>query len=172
MDTVREPHLLPRKMLVTPLGQSFASCIGNGVGCMFAMTISVAVLNKFHAVDVLKANKILPQSPIPFPSPKNSPSPSTRIGGMKDKGKGIKRERDEDHNDGPIEVSDDEDLDVSSDDEDLEVLMVMCTTFRTPRLLTIVPESRINSDSLAIGSQGRRRSGRRGRRGRGGRRNS
>ena len=92
-------------------------------GRAFAKLTIVPVLNNFYVVDILKANKILPQSHFPSPIPDNSPVPSTWVGGLKDKGKGIKREIDNDCNDGVVEVSDD----------GLEALEVMRTTSRTPQ---------------------------------------
>ena len=92
-------------------------------GRIFAKLTIVPVLNNFYVVDVLKANKILPQSRFPSPIPENSPAPSTWVGGLKDTGKGVKREIDENCNDGVVEVSDD----------GLEALEVTCTTSRTPQ---------------------------------------
>jgi len=67
--------------------------------------------------DMLKAQGILPQSPIPSPSPANSPGPSVKVEVGKNKGKGVKRERDdrgENEDSGPIEIG--------SDGDDLENL--------------------------------------------------
>jgi len=72
---------------------------------------------------MLKADGIIPQSPVSSPPPDDLPGPSAKAGGGKSKGKGVKREREENGNDDVIEIF--------SDDEDLESLQVMRTTPRT-----------------------------------------
>ena len=75
-------------------------------------------------LDILKAQEIVPQSPIPCPPPNDSPGPSVKAEGMKSKGKGVKREREE-SSDGDV-------IEIFSDDEDLESLQVICATSLTP----------------------------------------
>jgi len=65
---------------------------------------------------MLKAQGIVPQSPIPSPPPDDPPGPSVKAEGGKTKGRGIKREREENGNDDIIEII--------SDNEDLESLQV------------------------------------------------
>lgn len=66
--------------------------------------------------DMLKAQGILPQSPSPSPPP-NLPGTSMKAEGGGDKGKGVKRERDESEDGGVIEiVSDGEDIDSLQDE--------------------------------------------------------
>ena len=78
---------------------------------------------------MLKAQGILPQSPGPSPSPPGDPpGSSVKAEGGKNRGKGVKREREE-NGDGVIEIF--------SDDEDLESLQVMCTIPHPPRFLTV-----------------------------------
>jgi len=72
---------------------------------------------------MLKAQGIVPQSPIPSPPPDDSPGPSVKAEGGESKGKGAKREREENGNDDMIEIF--------SDDEDLESLQVTRTTPHT-----------------------------------------
>ena len=59
------------------------------------------------------AQGILPHSPIPSPSPPpdNSPGPSVKVEGGGDKGKGVKRGREENLNNDTIIISDNDDLD-------------------------------------------------------------
>ena len=71
---------------------------------------------------MLKAQGILPQSPIPSPPPANPPGPSVKVEGRKDKGKGVKRERDDNEGDVDSGV-----IEIVSDDGDLETLQVMHT---------------------------------------------
>ena len=60
---------------------------------------------------MLKAQGILPQSPSPSPPPGNNLSgPSVKVEGRKNKGKGIKRERDENADGDVIEIISDDDL--------------------------------------------------------------
>jgi len=63
--------------------------------------------------DVLMAQGILPHSPIPSPSPPpdNSSGPSVKVEGGSEKGKGVKRGREENLNNDTIIISDDDDLD-------------------------------------------------------------
>jgi len=71
--------------------------------------------------DILKAQGIVPQSPIPSPPPDNSPGPSgVKAEGGETKGKGVKRKREEGGGDDVIEIF--------SDDEDLGSLQVICAT--------------------------------------------
>jgi len=75
---------------------------------------------------MLKAQGIIPQSPNPSPPPDDSLDPSVKAEGGKSKGKGVKREREENGDDDIIEIP--------SDDEDLGSLKVTHTTphvFRT-----------------------------------------
>ena len=59
---------------------------------------------------MLKAQGIVPRSPIPSLSPDDSPGPSVKAEGWKSKGKGVKREREGNGNDDVIEIFSDEDL--------------------------------------------------------------
>ena len=74
---------------------------------------------------MLKAQGIVPQSPIPSPPPDDSLGPSVKAEGSKSQGKGVKRERDENGNADVIEIF--------TDDEDLESLQVMRTAFHAFR---------------------------------------
>lgn len=69
---------------------------------------------------MLKAQGILPQSPIPSPSPPDSPGPSVKVEVRENRGKGVKRERDDDEEDGSGRV-----IEIVSDGDDLETLQVM-----------------------------------------------
>jgi len=73
--------------------------------------------------DILKAQGIVPQSPMPSPPPDDSPGPSVKAEGGKGKGRGVKREREESGKNDVIEIF--------SDDEDLESLQVTRTTPHT-----------------------------------------
>ena len=77
----------------------------------------------FCTADILKAQGIVPQSPIASPAPGDSPGPSVKAEGRKSKGKGAKREREESKNDDIIEIF--------SDDEDLEPLQVAWASSHT-----------------------------------------
>lgn len=65
---------------------------------------------------MLKAQGILPQSPSPSPPP-DLPGTAMKAEGGGDKGKGVKRERDESGDSGVIEIV--------SDEEDINSLQVM-----------------------------------------------
>ena len=69
---------------------------------------------------MLKAQGIVPQSPISSPPPNDKPGPSVKAEGREMEGRGAKREREGNGNDDVIEIF--------SDDEDLESLQVMRTT--------------------------------------------
>jgi len=77
---------------------------------------------KLCIVDMLKAQGIVPQSPVPSP-PTDSPGPSVTGEGGKSKGKGVKREREGSGNEDVIEIF--------SDDEDLGSLQVTRVTLYT-----------------------------------------
>lgn len=95
---------------------------------------------------MLKAQGILPQSPSPSP-PNNLPGPSVKVEGWKDKGKGVKREREENGSGDVIEI-------VS--DDDLDSLQVIYTTSPAFQKLT-KSKSRMNLNGFRIESQERRR---------------
>ena len=78
------------------------------------MSVSALTL-PFCVTDILKAHKILPRSQSPSPPPDNLPGPSRR----KDKGKGVKREREEDNV-----------IEILSDDEGIKAIAVIRTTSR------------------------------------------
>ena len=60
---------------------------------------------------MLKAQGIVPRSPISSPPPDDSPGSSVKAEGGKSKGKGVKREREESGSNDVIEIfSDEEDL--------------------------------------------------------------
>ena len=72
---------------------------------------------------MLKAQGIIPQSPIPSPPLDDTHDPSVKAEGRKSKGKGVKREREGNGSDDIIEIS--------SDDGDLGSLKVTHTTPHT-----------------------------------------
>ena len=96
---------------------------------------------------MLKAQGIVPQSPVPSPPPDDLPGPSVKTEGGKSKGKGVKREREENGSDDVIEIS--------SDDGDLESLQVTRATSHILRLLT-ASAPRMNSKVSRNEFQGKR----------------
>lgn len=76
--------------------------------------------------DILKAQGILPQSPSPPPL-NDSPGPSVKVEGGRNKGKGVKRKREDSENDDVVEVFSDED-----NIESLQVLHTTSHAFRIP----------------------------------------
>jgi len=96
---------------------------------------------------MLKAQGIIPQSPIPSPPPDNSPDPSVKPEGGESKGKGVKRRREESGSNDVIEIF--------SDDEDLESLQVTHATSDILRLLT-TSEPRMSSNNFRNEFQGKR----------------
>ena len=70
---------------------------------------------------MLKAQGILPQSPSPSPPPANLPGPSVKLEAENNGGRGIKRERDDNWENGDGGV-----IEIVSDD-DLDTLQVMGT---------------------------------------------
>ena len=94
---------------------------------------------KRYITDMLKAQRIIPQSPIPSPSLDDSPGPLVKVEAGKNKERAVKREREENGNDDVIEIF--------SDDEDLGSLRVTRTTPHTSTLLT-ASEPRMSPDSF------------------------